>query len=116
MTVRSRIVGCGSYLPERIVTNDELAARVDTSDAWIRERTGIEARHIAAEGETTSDLAFNAARAALDDAGLTPADIDMIVLATSTPDETFPATATVVQSHLGMTHGMAFDIQAVCSG
>lgn len=116
MKRRARIIGCGSYLPERILTNSELADSVDTSDEWIRERTGIESRHIAADGELTSDLALKAGEAALADAGLKASDIDMIVLATSTPDETFPATATVVQARLGMTEGMAFDIQAVCSG
>ncbi len=113
---RSRIIGCGSYLPERVLTNTELATSVDTSDEWIKERTGIESRRIAADGEMTSDLALKAAQGALTDAGLDAQSIDMIILATSTPDETFPATATVVQSRLGMTGGMAFDIQAVCSG
>lgn len=116
MIRRSRILGCGSYLPGRVVTNDELAARVDTSHEWIVERTGIHSRHIAADGEMTSDLALAAAERALEDAGVEAGEIDLIVLATSTPDETFPATATVVQSRLGMESGMAFDIQAVCSG
>ncbi|MFC4270887.1 beta-ketoacyl-ACP synthase III [Sneathiella chungangensis] len=113
---RSVITATGSYLPERIVTNEELSTRVDTSDEWIVARSGIKQRHIAAEGELTSDLATHAARAALDMAGLKPDDIDLIVLATATPDETFPASATVVQKNLGMTRGFAFDIQAVCTG
>ncbi len=113
---RSVVVGTGSYLPARILTNDELARMVDTSDEWIVQRTGIRERHIAAEGELTSDLATNAARRALESAGLTPADIDLIIVATTTPDRTFPATAVAVQTKLGMTHGAAFDIQAVCSG
>jgi 3-oxoacyl-[acyl-carrier-protein] synthase-3 len=113
---RSVVLGCGSYLPETILTNAELAQRVDTSDEWIVQRTGIRQRHIAAPGEFTSHLAVKAARAALDDAGLTPDDIDLIVLATSTPDNTFPATAVAVQHALGMTHGAAFDLQAVCTG
>lgn len=112
----SRIVGSGSALPERIVTNDELAARIDTSDEWIIERTGIRQRHIAGEGETTATLATEAARAALDDAGLEAGDIDLIVLATATPDNTFPATATKVQHALGCQKGPAFDVGAVCSG
>lgn len=114
--IRSVIVGCGSYLPERVMTNAELAGIVDTSDEWIVARSGIRQRHIAAEGETTGDLAEAAARDALDHAGLQPDDIDLIVLATATPDNTFPATATVVQSRLGIRHGAAFDVQAVCSG
>jgi 3-oxoacyl-[acyl-carrier-protein] synthase-3 len=113
---RSVVLGCGSYLPETILTNAELAQRVDTSDEWIVQRTGIRQRHIAAPGEFTSHLAVKAARAALDDAGLTPDDIDLIVLATSTADNTFPATAVAVQHALGMTHGAAFDLQAVCTG
>jgi 3-oxoacyl-[acyl-carrier-protein] synthase-3 len=114
---RSIVAGMGHYLPERVVTNAELAERVDTSDEWIRERSGITQRHIAAEGEFTSDLATHAARKALESAGLAPNDIDLIVVATSTPDETFPASATVVQSKLGCANGsMGFDIQAVCSG
>lgn len=116
MTRRSVIVGTGSYLPQTILSNDDLAARLDTSDAWIVERTGIQRRHIAAEGEFTSDLGTAAARNALDAAGLTPADIDLIVVATATPDQTFPAVATVIQHKLGMTHGVAFDVGAVCSG
>src|SRR5690606_8597571 len=100
----------------RIVTNAELSERVDTSDEWIRERTGITQRHIAAEGELTSDLAVYAAERALESAGIEANDLDLIVLATATPDETFPATATTVQARLGMTRGFAFDVQAVCSG
>ncbi|RIK92782.1 MAG: 3-oxoacyl-ACP synthase [Proteobacteria bacterium] len=114
--LRSVIVGCGSYLPARIVTNDELAAQVDTSDQWITERTGIKRRHIAADNELTSDLAAAAAKAALAQANLEAAAIDLIVVATATPDQTFPATATRVQEKLGLARGVAFDIQAVCSG
>ena len=113
---RSRILGVGSYLPERRVTNAELAAQVDTSDEWITQRTGIKARHIAAEGETTSMLATKAAERALAHAGIEAKDIDLIVLATATPDYTFPATATQVQANLGIRHGVAFDLAAVCSG
>lgn len=116
MVRRSVVAGCGSYLPERIVTNDELAKTVDTSHEWIVQRTGIHSRHIAADGEKTSDLALAASLEALQDAGIGAADLDMIVLATATPDETFPSTATTVQAALGMTHGAAFDVQAVCSG
>ncbi|HWV51308.1 beta-ketoacyl-ACP synthase III [Pseudorhodoplanes sp.] len=116
VTLRSVIVGAGCYMPERILTNAELATMVDTSDDWIVQRTGIRERHIAAEGEVTSDLGIKAARAALADAGMTPQDIDLIVCATSTPDNTFPATATTIQAGLGITGGFAFDIQAVCSG
>jgi 3-oxoacyl-[acyl-carrier-protein] synthase-3 len=115
-TIRSVVLGCGSYLPERILTNAELAAKVDTSDEWIVQRTGIRQRHIAAEGEFTSHLAIKAAQAALADAGVDAQSIDLIVLATSTPDNTFPATAVAVQSALGINHGAAFDLQAVCSG
>jgi 3-oxoacyl-[acyl-carrier-protein] synthase-3 len=115
-TIRSVVLGCGSYLPERILTNAELAAKVDTSDEWIVQRTGIRQRHIAAEGEFTSHLAIKAALAALADAGVDAQSIDLIVLATSTPDNTFPATAVAVQSALGINHGAAFDLQAVCSG
>jgi 3-oxoacyl-[acyl-carrier-protein] synthase-3 len=114
--IRARIIGTGSYLPARVLANAELAATVDTSDEWIIERTGIRQRHIAAEGEFTSDLGTAAARRALDSAGLSPADIDLIIVATATPDQTFPACATVIQHKLGMTHGVAFDIAAVCSG
>jgi 3-oxoacyl-[acyl-carrier-protein] synthase-3 len=114
--VRSVALGCGSYLPERIVTNQELAATVETSDEWIVQRTGIRQRHIAAEGEVTSDLAIQAARAALANAHVDAQSIDLIVLATSTPDNTFPASAVSVQAGLGITRGAAFDMQAVCSG
>ena len=113
---RSVVLGCGSYLPRKILTNAELAARIDTSDEWIVQRTGIRQRHIAADGEFTSHLAINAARAALDHAGIDAQQIDLIVLGTSTPDNTFPATAVAVQHGLGITHGAAFDLQAVCSG
>ena len=114
--VRTVIKGCGGYLPARVVTNAELATMVDTSDRWITERTGIKERRIAADGELTSTMGTLAARAALDDAGLAPEDIDLIILATSTPDQTFPATAVTIQAELGITHGAAFDLQAVCSG
>jgi 3-oxoacyl-[acyl-carrier-protein] synthase III len=114
--IRSVVLGCGSYLPERILTNAELAAKVDTSDEWIVQRTGIRQRHIAAEGEFTSHLAIKAAQAALANAGVDAQSIDLIVLATSTPDSTFPATAVAVQCALGINHGAAFDLQAVCSG
>ena len=113
---RSVVLGTGSYLPARTVTNDDLAEIVDTSDEWIVQRTGIRERHFAAEGETTSDLAVHAATAALTHAGLTAADIDLVVLATATPDYTFPATATLVQERLGITRGAAFDVAAVCTG
>jgi 3-oxoacyl-[acyl-carrier-protein] synthase III len=113
---RSVVLGIGSALPARAVTNAELAEKVDTSDEWIVQRTGIKKRHIAAEGESSSTLGFAAAEAALADAKLTSADIDLIVVATTTPDLTFPSTATNIQSRLGMTHGAAFDVQAVCSG
>ncbi len=115
-TPRAVVRGCGHYLPARVVPNAEFEARLDTTDEWIRTRTGIERRHFAAEGETTSDLAIAAARAALADGQLTGADIDAIVLATATPDQTFPATAVKVQRAIGMTGGFAFDIQAVCAG
>lgn len=113
---RSTVLGCGAYLPEKVVSNDDLSRKIETSDEWIRQRTGIRQRHIAAEGEYTSHLALNAARRALADAGCTADDIDVIVLATATPDNTFPATAVRVQAGLGMAHGAAFDVQAVCSG
>jgi 3-oxoacyl-[acyl-carrier-protein] synthase-3 len=113
---RSQIIGFGSYLPKNIVTNDDLARKIDTSDEWIRKRTGITQRHIAAEGELTSDIAEHSARAALDDAGVSCDEIDLIVLATATPDNTFPATAARVQSKLGIRRGAAFDVQAVCAG
>ena len=114
--IRSVIAGCGGYLPERVMTNAELATIVDTSDDWIVERSGIRQRHIAAKGEKTSDLATKAAARALANAGVAAADVDLIVLATATPDETFPASACRVQTNLGMTNGFAFDVQAVCSG
>ncbi|MEP3051130.1 MAG: beta-ketoacyl-ACP synthase III [Erythrobacter sp.] len=113
---RSRMLGCGSALPKNIVTNAELADRIDTSDEWIVERTGIRQRHIAGEDETTSTLAIAAAKAALADAGMDASEIDLIVLATATPDNTFPATATKVQHALGCQGGIAFDVAAVCSG
>lgn len=116
MSICAVFRGAGSYLPHRIVSNAELSQRVDTSDTWIRERTGIGQRHIAAEGETTSDLAYAAAVKALSHAGMEAQDIDLIVMATTTPDYTFPSTATIVQERLGITHGAAFDVQAVCSG
>ncbi len=113
---RSRIAGCGSYLPARCLTNAELAKKVDTSDEWIVARTGIRERHIAADGEFTSDLATKAAQEALADGEMAIEDVDLIVLATATPDQTFPATAAQVQKKLGMHHGAAFDVQAVCTG
>jgi 3-oxoacyl-[acyl-carrier-protein] synthase III len=117
MTVRrSVMLGCGSYLPSRILTNADLARTVDTSDEWIVQRTGIHERHIAAPGETTSQMAAHAARAALSHAHVDAQSIDLIVLATSTPDNTFPASAVAVQADLGITRGAAFDLQAVCSG
>jgi 3-oxoacyl-[acyl-carrier-protein] synthase-3 len=115
MVKRSRIIGCGAYLPAKIVTNEDLAQRVDTSDEWIVQRTGIKSRYIAEEGELTSDLAIAAARRALDHAGVDAGSIDCIILATTTPDHTFPATATKVQAVLG-AKGFALDLQAVCSG
>ncbi len=114
--IRSVVRGIGSYLPAKVLTNQDLAAMVDTSDEWIVQRTGIRERRVAAEGEFTSDLATHAAESALKDAGMSPADIDLIVLATATPDHTFPATAVAVQERLGMHHGAAYDLQAVCSG
>jgi 3-oxoacyl-[acyl-carrier-protein] synthase-3 len=114
--IRSVVHGCGSYLPKRIVTNDELAKKMETSDEWIRQRTGIRQRHIAADGEFTSHLALKASERALAHAGVNASELDLIVLATATPDETFPATATRVQQGLGMTRGAAFDVQAVCAG
>ena len=117
MTVtRSVVLGCGSYLPRHVLTNLDLARKVDTSDAWITQRTGIRERRIAAPGERTSDLAVAAARDALNGAGVEAQSIDLIILATSTPDNTFPAAAVSVQAGLGITHGAAFDVQAVCSG
>lgn len=116
MTLRAVVNGIGHYLPDRIVSNKDLEAFVDTTDEWIRTRSGIERRHFAADGQLTSDLATRAARAALRDAGLVPSDIDAIIVATSTPDLTFPSVATMVQGELGMTRGFAFDVQAVCAG
>ena len=116
MTLRSVLLGTGSALPRRAVSNAELAAKVDTSDEWIVERTGIRNRYLAGEGETTSSLAIEAAHAALAAAGVTGSSIDLIVLATTTPDQTFPATATIVQEALGANGGIAFDVAAVCSG
>ncbi len=116
MAIRSIARGCGAYLPERIVTNAELAAKVDTTDEWIQARTGIKQRHIAADGQLTSDLAVHAANRAMEMAGVEGKDIDLIVLATATPDHTFPSTATTVQAAIGMSGGAAFDVQAVCSG
>jgi 3-oxoacyl-[acyl-carrier-protein] synthase-3 len=114
--IRSQVVGCGSFLPDNVVSNSDLAKKIDTSDEWIRERTGILRRHIARQGETTSDLAVQASRAALLDAGMDAGELDMIVCATTTPDETFPSVATKVQARLGMSRGAAFDVQAVCAG
>ena len=116
MTIRSVVVGLGHYLPERVVPNSEFEATLDTSDEWIKSRSGIERRHFAAEGGTTSDLATKAAKNALADAGLTANDLDAIVLATSTADLTFPSAATMVQAALGMNRGFAYDVQAVCAG
>ncbi len=114
--IRAVARGCGAYLPARVVENEEFSRTLDTSDEWIRSRTGIERRHFAAEGEKTSDLAIAAARAALADAGMEGADLDAIILATATPDQTFPSTATRVQAALGMRGGFAYDVQAVCAG
>jgi 3-oxoacyl-[acyl-carrier-protein] synthase-3 len=114
--IRSHVIGCGAYLPKAVLTNHDLAKRVDTSDEWIRTRTGIRERHVAGPGEKTSDLALEAAHAALADAGTAVGDLDLIVCATTTPDETFPSVATRLQMRLGMTRGAAFDVQAVCSG
>ncbi|RMA42047.1 beta-ketoacyl-ACP synthase III [Rhodophyticola porphyridii] len=116
MTLRAVPVGIGHYLPARIVPNSEFEKTIDTTDEWIRSRSGIERRHFAAEGETTSDMAIAAARAALADAGLEPGDIDALIVATSTPDLTFPSAATMVQAGLGLKSGFAFDVQAVCAG
>ena len=116
MTTRAVIKGVGHYLPDRIVPNSEFAATLDTSDAWIKSRSGIERRHFAAEGQGTSDLASRAAIAALQDAGFKANDLDTIIVATSTPDLTFPSVATMVQGSIGMTRGFGFDIQAVCAG
>lgn len=114
--IRSVIRGVGAYLPERIMTNHDLSRIVDTTDDWITERTGIKQRHIAADGELTSDLGIAAAKQALVRAGIDPVDIDLVICATATPDRTFPATAVRIQAGLGITNGAAFDIQAVCSG
>ncbi|MGC1498167.1 MAG: beta-ketoacyl-ACP synthase III [Sulfitobacter sp.] len=116
MKTRAVVIGCGHYLPARVVENAEFEKTLETDDAWIKSRSGIERRHFAAEGETTSSMATSAAQAALKDAGLTPDDVDAIVVATSTPDLTFPSAATMVQDQLGMTSGFAFDVQAVCAG
>lgn len=116
MTIRAAVKGVGHYLPDRVVPNAEFEAIVETSDEWIRSRSGIERRHFAAEGQMTSDLATRAAQAALADAGMMAADVDAIIVATSTPDLTFPSVATMVQASLGMTRGFAFDVQAVCAG
>src|SRR5229473_457499 len=116
MTARSQVAGCGAYVPERIITNHELASRLDTSDEWIRQRTGIGERRVAAPGELTSDLAVRAAEQALGSAGMSGGDLDLLIVATATPDNTFPATASKVQARLGMRRGAAFDVQAVCSG
>ena len=116
MTIRAAVIGVGHYLPDRIVPNAEFEKLIDTSDEWIRSRSGIERRHFAAEGQTTSDLATRAALAALADAGVAADQIDAIIVATSTPDLTFPSVATMVQGRLGMTSGFAFDVQAVCAG
>ncbi|GAB4238805.1 MAG: ketoacyl-ACP synthase III [Methyloligellaceae bacterium] len=114
--IRSVILGCGAYLPEKVLSNEDLSKIVETSDEWIVERTGISERHIAAEGEYTSDIGLAAARHALERAGVEAGDIDLVILATSTPDNTFPATAVTIQAELGITRGAAFDVQAVCSG
>jgi 3-oxoacyl-[acyl-carrier-protein] synthase III len=116
MTIRAVVKGVGHYLPERVVANADLETLVDTTDEWIRTRSGIERRHYAAEGQTTADLGTRAAKAALADAGLTASDIDAIIVATSTADLTFPSAATMIQDGLGMTNGFAFDVQAVCAG
>jgi len=116
MKIISKLIGCGSYLPENVVTNADLAKKIDTSDEWIFSRTGIKQRHYAAVGENTSDLALNAAERALSHAGITGRDVDLIVVGTTTPDRTFPATAVRVQKKLGCVKGAAFDVQAVCSG
>jgi 3-oxoacyl-[acyl-carrier-protein] synthase-3 len=116
MILRSQVVGCGAYLPERVITNRELADRLDTSDEWIRQRTGIGERRVAAAGQLTSDLALCAAERALASAGMSGSDLDLLIVATATPDNTFPATATKVQARLGMYRGAALDVQAVCAG
>jgi 3-oxoacyl-[acyl-carrier-protein] synthase-3 len=114
--IRSVIRGVGAHLPKRVMTNDDLARMVDTTDEWIKERTGIEQRHIAGDGELTSDLGIAASKQALVRAGMDPTDIDLVICATATPDRTFPATAVTIQQGLGITKGAAFDLQAVCSG
>ena len=114
--IYSRIAGTGSYLPPKVMTNDDFAKRLDTSDAWIRERTGIASRHIADEKQTSSDLALEASKRALDAAGLNPKELDLILVATSTPDYVFPSTACLLQAKLGVSGSAAFDVQAVCSG
>ncbi|HEV2038831.1 MAG TPA: 3-oxoacyl-ACP synthase, partial [Casimicrobiaceae bacterium] len=114
--MHSRIVGTGGYLPAQVLTNAELARRIDTSDEWVRSRTGICQRYIAASNEQTSDLALAASRQALAVAGIVPADLDLIVVATTTPDMIFPSTACILQAKLGASGGPAFDVQAVCSG
>jgi 3-oxoacyl-[acyl-carrier-protein] synthase-3 len=116
MTIRATVTGIGHYLPERVVPNSEFTERLDTSDEWIRERTGIERRHFAAPGETTSSMGAQAARRALAMAGREPSEVDAVIVATSTPDLTFPSAATMIQKSLGMTGGFAFDLQAVCAG
>ena len=116
MTIRAQVAGVGHYLPERIVPNAEFEKTLDTTDEWIVSRSGIERRHFAAEGQATSELAAHAAEAALADAGLQASDIDALIVATSTPDLTFPSAATMVQARLGMETGFAFDVQAVCAG
>ena len=116
MNIISKVIGCGAYLPENVVTNEDLAKKVDTSDEWIVSRTGIRQRHIAQDGEMTSDLAYQAAKRAVENAGIEQQDIDLIVVGTTTPDDTFPAAAVKVQSRLGLTGGAAFDVQAACSG
>lgn len=113
---RSVVTGMGGYLPERVLTNEDLSKMVDTDDQWITERTGIKSRHIAADGELTSDLGVKAAQMAMENAGVTADDIDLIICATATPDKTFPATASIIQAKLGVSEGAAFDVQAVCSG
>ncbi|MBN07397.1 MAG: 3-oxoacyl-ACP synthase [Rhodospirillaceae bacterium] len=116
MNIISKVIGCGAYLLENVVTNEDLAKQVDTSDEWIVSRTGIRQRHIVQDGEMTSDLAYQAAKRAVKDAGIEQQDIDLIVVGTTTPDDTFPAAAVKVQSRLGLTGGAAFDVQAACSG
>jgi 3-oxoacyl-[acyl-carrier-protein] synthase-3 len=114
--IRSVLRATGSYLPDRIITNAEMERLVDTSDEWIVQRTGIRERHVAAENQSTSDLAIQAAKRALESSGLSPEDLDGVIVATTTPDRTFPAVAVMVQAALGMRVGLAFDVQAVCSG